>query len=221
MRHIEPAGSVSMRFGAAQHAAASWLLFTFLLAAILLFSPPAKPDDAPSTSPWVAGGYSFSDELGGFRILSAKGSGTKADPFVIFEELYSASPVTMTIRATRPTRAFDFSGDYANGFLNLKLEVLNGSGQPWVEFEFELQEVLDLPSTYGDGLSFDQRGSDADAISSESFSASSRRFEPYDRLLFRDGKIDPRQIGSFGFLITDYTPTSVFYLVQDPRIPST
>jgi hypothetical protein len=99
--------------------------------------------------------------------------------------------------------------------------VLNASDLAWVEFEFELQEILNEPSLFGDGLSFDQRRSDGNAISSDSFSDFSRDFEPYDRLLFRSGNIDPKKVGSFGLLITDYTPTSVFYLVQDPRIPST
>ncbi|MEP9371044.1 hypothetical protein [Mesorhizobium sp. KR1-2] len=221
MRHIEPARSVSVRSGAARRTAAPLLPVILLLAAALSFLRSAHAEDAAHGTPWLAGAYSFSDELGGFRIRSVTGSGTKADPVVIGEELYSASPVTLAIRATKPVRAFDFSGDYANGFVHMRLEVLNASERAWVEFEFELQEILDLPSTYGDGLSFDQGRSDANAISSDSFADFSRDFEPYDRLLFRNGKIDPRQTDSFGFLITDYTPTNVFYLVQYPRIPST
>lgn len=221
MRHIEPARSVSVLSDAARRAAAPLLPIILLLAAALSFLRSAHAEDAARGTPWLAGAYSFSDELGGFRILSVKGSGTKADPIVIGEELYSASPVTLVIRAVKPIRALDFSGGYANGFVHLKLEVLNASEQAWVEFEFELQEILDVPSTYGDGLSFDQGRSDVRTISSDSFADFSRDFEPYDRLLFRDGKIDPRQTGSFGLLITDYTPTRVFYLGQDPRIPST
>ncbi|UVK46597.1 hypothetical protein BPNPMPFG_002283 [Mesorhizobium sp. AR07] len=37
-----------------------------------------------------AGAYSFSDDLGGFRITSASGAGKLADPFVVTEELESA-----------------------------------------------------------------------------------------------------------------------------------
>ena len=47
---------------------------------------------------WATGAYSFSDELGGFRITGASGIGTKDDPLVITEELNSATPVTLTIR---------------------------------------------------------------------------------------------------------------------------
>jgi len=219
MRQIELSGSVPAHFSTACRAA---LLFIICLSAITLLPRAADSQSVTSDDgPWRAGAYSFSDELGGFRIRSASGTGTKTDPIVIGEELYSASPVTLVIRATKPIRAFDFSGDYANGFVYLRLQVLNASEQAWVEFEFELQEILHQPSLFDDGLSFDQRRSDAKAISSDSFLEFERDFEPYDRLLFTTGKIDPRKIGSFGFLVTDYTPTSVFYLVQDPRIPST
>jgi hypothetical protein len=219
MRQVEVFRSGVTHFVAARLWAT---LPVFLLHAIFLISLPAHAEDATSDEgPWLAGAYSFSDELGGFRIRSVSGTGTKADPIVIGEELYSVSPVTLVIRATKPVRALDFSGNYANGFLYLRLQVLNASELAWVEFEFELQEILHQPSVFGDGLSFDQRRSDEQAIGSDSFGKFDCDFEPYDRLLFTEGKIDPRKIGSFGFLVTDYTPTNVFYLVQDPRIPST
>ena len=34
------------------------------------------------------------------------------------------------------------------------------------------------------------------------------------------GKVDPLESAAFGFLVTDFTPRSQFYIVQDPRIPS-
>jgi len=55
---------------------------------------------------WATGAYSFSDELGGFRITGASGTGTKEDPLVITEELNSSTPVTLTIRTTKPIQAF-------------------------------------------------------------------------------------------------------------------
>src|SRR6266498_4095399 len=47
---------------------------------------------------FVAGSYSFSDEQGGFKLLSASGKGTIEDPVVIVEELYNVAPVTLVIR---------------------------------------------------------------------------------------------------------------------------
>jgi hypothetical protein len=220
MRHAETSSTVLTR----PRDFALWAQGTAfaLLAALLLCSLPASAqDDGSEHTRWPAGAYSFSDELGGFRITSVTGRGTSEDPVVIGEELTSASPVTLVIRTIRPIRAFDFSGNYANGFLNVRLEILNNSRLAWIEFEFELQEQLNQPSLFGDGLSFDQRRTDSRTISSNSFSQFSRDFEPYDRLLLRDGKVDPGETATFGFLITDFTPKSQFYLVQDPRIPST
>ena len=57
-------------------------------------------------------------------------------------------------------------------------------------------------------------------ISSDSFAVFSRDFEPYDKLLFTKGSVDPGQSVGFSFLITDFTPRWEFFLVQDPRIPS-
>jgi len=170
---------------------------------------------------FYAGAYSFSDELGGFTILDVSGTGLRDDPFVIVEEFHSASPVTLTIRATAPLGRYDGGGALlANGDLYMRIEALNGSGQAWIEFEFELQEISGKPSVFGDGLSFDQRRDESDTISSDSFARYKRDFEPYDRLLYQDGKVDPRAPAGFSFFITDFTPKSIFYLVQDPRIPS-
>jgi hypothetical protein len=190
----------------------------------LVLPPPASADEDrfianDNGATWFSGAYSFSDELGGFRITGASGLGTRADPLIIKEELFSASPVTMVIRATTPIRAFDVSGLYANGFVHMRIEILNNSGQGWVEFAFELEETYRQPSVFGDGLSFDQRRGDSANISSDSFRHFSRDFEPYDRLLYQEGKVDPLEVAGFSFFITDFTPKRQFYLVQDPRIP--
>lgn len=180
----------------------------------------AAPAHGSDRKPWEAGAYSFSDELGGFAIVAVRGTGRPDDPVVITQELPSSSPVTLMIRAIRPIRPYDSADNSVNGTLRLRLETLNGSGQSWVEFEFELQELRDQPSLFGDGLSFDQRRVEGQNIVSDSYASFDRDFEPYDRLRFTDGRIDPGRSGMFEFTITDYTPRPVFYLVQDPRIPS-
>lgn len=169
---------------------------------------------------WIAGGYSFSDELGGFTIVGVGGSGTKEDPIVIQEELVSASPVTLLIRAEGIVPPSNFSIEAGFGFTYLRIVTLNNSGLAWIEFEFELQEILGQPSIFSDGLSFDQRRSESENIGSDHFANYRRDFEPYDRLRFLNGKVDPLQTSSFDFLVTDFTPRSQFYIVQDPRIPS-
>ncbi len=191
-----------------------------VLAATLGIVPIARSDEVRSAPhEWTAGAYSFSDELGGFTIWSVSGIGTRADPVVIRQTLHSASPVTIVIRAVGPIQPFGRPGLNANGFISLHLETRNGSGQAWLEFEFELQERFGVPSTFGDGLSFDQRRTESASVASSAFRHHSRDFEPYDRLLFSEGKVDPARAAGFDFLITDFTPRATFYLVQDPRIP--
>ncbi|WP_011580250.1 MULTISPECIES: hypothetical protein [Chelativorans] len=187
-------------------------LSVFASAAFVMGAGPA--DDGR----WFAGGFSFSDELGGFRILEIRGSGTKADPVVLTKELYSASEVILVIRQDGP-RPPSMAADRPGTALYLQLETVNGSELAWVEFSYELQMHLGQPSVYGDGLSFDQAQAEDGTISADAFTSFSRDFEPYDRLLFRDGKVDPKETATFSMLITDLTPTYQFYLVADPRIP--
>lgn len=212
MRNAVPAGSALTRLFSTL-GLTIWVL-PFVSIANLAGESRAEP------IVWKAGAYSISDELGGFRITGVSGTGTQADPIVVEEELNSASPVTLTFRTIRPIQPFAAPGYYANGILHMRIETLNNSGQPWIEFEFELQETLNQPSLFGDGLSFDQRNKNPTEIVSSAFAEFSRDFEPYDRLLFENGKVDPLASVTFEFLITDYTPRWTFYLVQDPRIPS-
>ena len=191
-----------------------------LFASIALLLSPA-PAVADAEKVWAAGPYSFSDEQGGFRITGVSGKGTHDDPIILTEEFDSATPVTLTIRTIRPIRPFAEAGEYANGILYMRINALNNSGKSWVEFEFELQEILGQASVFGDGLSFDQRNKKPDNILSSNYADFDRNFEPYDRLLFKNGNVDALKTVEFEFLVTDFTPRWTFYLVQDPRIPST
>ena len=127
--------------------------------------------------------------------------------------------LTLVIRAAHPIRPYSDDSYYANGFMHLRLVVHNGGGQGWIEFEFELQEKLGVPSDFGDGLSFNQRKMNDEGLECDRFADYHRDYEPYDRVLFRDGHVDPRSFVTFGFFITDFTPDPIFYLRQDPRIP--
>ena len=162
-----------------------------------------------------AGGYLFSDELGGFRLLSARGGGTPDDPVVLVEEIYDIAPATLVIRdlnlvAGRPLQAQ----------LTLVKRVTNRSVRVWAAFEMELQEIKGKPSIYSDGLSFKQFDSTNKDVSSDSFTKNERDFEPYDRIQFLDGHVDPDEVGEFKITITDPTPTPEFYLVQEPKLLS-
>ena len=74
------------------------------------------------------------------------------------------------------------------------------------------------PSVYSDGLSFKQFAVMAPDVSSNSFTENERRFEPYDRIEFSNGHVDPDATAEFKVTITDPTPIREFYLVQDPKL---
>lgn len=189
------------------------------LAGVLVAAMAAAQPAADDLGRWHAGAYSYSDEMGGFAILGISGTGTAQDPVVLTQAFFSASPAVLVIRAERPIRPHRFEGDFANGFIHMRVVALNDSGLPWIEFEFELQEILGQPSSFGDGLSFDQRHTESGNIGSDRYAKFTRDYEPYDRLLFRDGHTDPLQAATFDFLITDFTPRWEFFLVQDPAVP--
>ena len=91
----------------------------------------------------MAGAYSFSDELGGFRITSASGIGTKETRSSSPKSSIRRHPVTLTIRTTKPIQPFGTAAAIAQtGLMYMRVDVLNNSGQAWVEFQFELQEIL-------------------------------------------------------------------------------
>lgn len=163
-----------------------------------------------------AGGYSFSDELGGFRLLSASGSGTATDPVMLVEEIEEVAPVTLVIRRQRQVGGFR----PANAQLVIVKQVINKSKRIWAGFELELQEILKTPSNYGDGLSFNQFSAQPPDVASDAFANDDRIFEPYDRIEFHNGHVDPEAAVSFRMVITDPTPVNEFYLVQDPKLLS-
>jgi hypothetical protein len=166
---------------------------------------------------FYAGGYSFSDELGGFRLLSATGSGSPSDPFVVTEELFEVAPVTLVIRNHDLLRP---RGPIGQAEITLVKQVANLSDRVWAGFELELQELLGTPSDYGDGLSFKQFSAKPPDVFSDAFAKNERRFEPADRIEFLDGHVDPQESATFSIKITDPTPVPVFYIVQDPKLLS-
>ena len=168
---------------------------------------------------WYAGAYSFSDELGGFHILHASGSGTRDDPIVLVQRLVSASAVTLVIEAAQPINPVGKGAQWATGMMHIRIVTVNHSGLPWIGFNFELQEILGTPSTFGDGLSFDQRKAESNSISMDRFDRYERQFEPYDRLTFTGGHVDPDERATFRFFISDFTPLVRTYLLLDPQIP--
>jgi hypothetical protein len=196
----------------------SWVICT--VSGFLTANTICNYSCAEESELWTAGQYTFSDELGGFTIRAISGIGTLKDPIVVSEELDTAAPTTIVIRTERIAQ---LNPTTANGGLlfHLRVKAINGSGHPWIEFVFELQKQLGVPSDYYDGLSFYQAGDKTGMIHSDAFATYHDESEPYDRMIFRNGFVDPSATASFDFPVADFTPKRTFYLVQDPRIPST
>lgn len=178
---------------------------------------PAQP--APAEE-FTAGGLHFSDELGGFRLISVTGSGSSSDPIVVVEEITQVGPAVLIIRGHQMITTEDGPARKA-AFVNLAIikVVINATHRVWTGFDLELQEELKKPSPYQDGLSFDQLGSFSDEpFASDSFTLTRRMPEPYDRVQFFDGSVDPGAAVRFNLFITDPTPASEFYLLQEPHL---
>lgn len=187
--------------------------------AVLLLCPLLMGQGPADDGRWHAGAYSYSDEMGGFHILSVRGTGSRDDPVEIAQEFETAGSSMLVIRAEKPIRLHSSNPEFANGMIHMRIVAVNNSGVPWIGFEFELQEQIGEPSTFGDGLSFDQRRTDGPGLTSSTFRKYARDFEPYDRIYFTDGVVDPLQTGAFELFITDFTPKRTFYLKQDPQAP--
>jgi len=169
---------------------------------------------------FTAGGLEFSDELGGFRLISVSGSGSLSDPIVVVEEITHVGPIVLIIRGQQMIVLEDRPPRKA-AFVNLAVikVVINATRRVWTAFDLELQEELRKPSPYEDGLSFDQLGSFSDEpFASDSFSLAHRMPEPYDRVQFYDGSVDPGEAVRFNLFITDPTPALEFYLLQEPHL---
>lgn len=193
------------------------LTFSRYFGAVLVLAGVSLAVDRCRAIELKAGGLSFSDELGGFTLLSASGSGSTSDPILLVEEIEEAAPVTLVIR-----RSLERSGAPLAGLIRFTLvkRVTNRSRRVWGGFEVELQEVLRQPSVYGDGLSFNQAGALPPDAGSDSFSDNNRVFEPHDRIRFQNGHVNPEGTAEFRVTITDPTPVPEFYLVQDPQLLS-
>ena len=162
-----------------------------------------------------ASGITFSDELGGFNIVSASGSGTLADPFVVVEEITGPQESVLLIRGLSPLFGNRIGSHHLTGFA-LKKIVVNRTDDVWNQFEMELRETLAHQSPYGDGLSFGQGSLVGHPFTSSTFPTVNETDEPSDSVAFRDGTVRPGETVSFSLIITDTSPVSPFMLLQQP-----
>jgi hypothetical protein len=163
------------------------------------------------------GGMSFSDRPGGARLLAASGTGTREDPIVLVEEIIGPGPAVLEIQNGR-TGHLEVSP--ATGFLTLSVVkfVVNRGPWRWTGFDLELMTGPDQPSVYTDGLSFDQPQTFQRLARADRFLQTVQEDEPFDRIRFDGGQVDPADYLRLDFDIVDVNGTALFYLVQRPLI---
>ena len=166
---------------------------------------------------WTVAGLSFSDELGGVRLLAVNGRGTRADPIVLVEEITGAGPAVLIVTNHRN------GGELlspARGFLALSVVkiVLNRGPWRWSGCDLELRALPDRASVYTDGLSFDQPQTFRRTARADRFAQTVQEDEPFDLIRFDGGGVDPSDRLRLDFDIIDANGRPRFYLVQRPVV---
>ena len=166
---------------------------------------------------WTTGGLSFSDAPGGARLLAASGAGTRADPIVLVEEIIGPGPAVLEIRNGRTGH---LRVSPATGFLTLSVVkiIVNRGPWRWAGFDLELMSAPNQPSVYSDGLSFDQPQTMRRSARADRFVQTVQEDEPFDRIRFDGGQVEPGEYLRLDFDIVDVNGTAVFYLAQRPVI---
>jgi hypothetical protein len=164
-------------------------------------------------------GLSFSDEKGGFRLVSVTGRGTLDDPITVTEDVTGPQSPVLVIRG--------FSSDFGNpagsfhtaGFAMRKI-IINHTDKTWRSYRIELREVETRTSNYEDGLSFGQNAAIADSYTqSPQFPDAKRVYEPEDSITYGGAAIPPGGTVMLQFVVTDMSPVHQFYLFQEPLEP--
>jgi hypothetical protein len=161
------------------------------------------------------GGLTFSDDYGGFNLVSVTGAGTREDPFVIVEEVGKAGNAVLSIEGWK---ANYYSGEHGGASFWVRKVVINATDKQWGTYELELREELNLPSGYLDGLSFGQPLSESRPAASDLLPEVVVRDEPLDAMIFSGGGVEPGEQVAFDFIVTDMTPVDQVFLIQRLRL---
>jgi hypothetical protein len=146
-------------------------------------------------------------------------TGALATPWAINEQYSGPGAVTLQLQSA--TGGSAVGPGNATGTPNhddgrwVSKTVTNNTTDTWTSFELELQSVLGVPSTDGDGLSFAQGG--GLTFSSNVFLTITRLEITRDYLNFSNGSVLPGDSVNFLFAITDNGPNPTFWLVETPN----
>jgi len=179
---------------------------------VLLVLLLAAPAQAASIT---VNGLTFSDEYGGFNLISVSGTGTREDPFVIVEEVGGAGNAVLSITGWRSGY---YAGDHGGASFVVRKVVINATDKEWGSYELELRELLDIPSGYLDGLSFGQPLAENRPAASDRLPQVVVRDEPLDAMIFSGGGVSPGEQVAFEFIVTDMTPVDQVFLIQRLRL---
>jgi hypothetical protein len=160
-------------------------------------------------------GLTFSDEYGGFNLISVSGSGTRENPFVVVEEVGGAGNAVLSITGWRTNY---YSGEHGGASFVVRKVVINATDKEWGSYELELREILDTPSGYLDGLSFGQPLAETRPAASDRLPQVVVRDEPLDAMIFSGGGVSPGEQVEFEFIVTDMTPIDQVFLIQRLRL---
>ncbi len=167
---------------------------------------------------FLVNGLLFTDEEGGFTLLSASGIGTLEDPFVIVEEITEMRPAALVIRGLSPAWGNRIPTNHPAGFVIRKV-IINRTELAWDSYDHELQIQRGVPSDIYDGLSFGQGSEVARPFRSDRFARNTTHDEPRDFINYHDGQVAPGESVTFEFVITATSNVAQFYIVQDPNRP--
>ena len=163
-------------------------------------------------------GLTFSDELGGFDIVNASGSGSLEDPFVLVENITGDGPAILTIRGMTHAFGNRIRSHHDVGFALTKV-VRNRTKRPWSLFNLELRESIEQASPFGDGLSFGQASEAGRPFRSDRFAEVLETDRALRRRPVFGGLVAPGETVAVSVVVTDTTPTWEFFLLQTEDSP--
>ena len=167
---------------------------------------------------WAAGlislpGITFSEASSNFRLISATGSGSLDDPFIVVEEVFGEGEVLLSINVYDADFGSRIETMHAVGFALQKV-VINQTQKLWHHYALELEFDVGRGSDYYDGLSFGQKSKVNRPFRSDRFSWVEDLTEPRDVIRFTQGQVRPGERVRIPFAITHTQLTPKFYLVQ-------
>ena len=150
-------------------------------------------------------------------IANTSTAGSSADPWTI-TQTYSGSGGAKLQFDSESGSPIGPGNPTGSGHTNgrwLEITITNDTGMPWTSFEFELQAILGIASSDGDGLSFAQGGELT--FTSNVFSTYTRVDLERDYLNFSGGTVGSGENVSFLFAITDNRENNPIWLSETPN----